>query len=59
MLAKDFDAARRICEERFPDGDTYFGGLEDCEVAWLPEGELFYIHEYDGSEHIVTSFRVA
>jgi hypothetical protein len=36
-------------------GSTYVGSnVEDLEVRWLPEGTAFYVHEYDGSESIVT-----
>lgn len=35
---------------RYP--DVYTGGLGDITVAWLPEGTLFRINEYDGSESI-------
>ncbi len=37
---------------RYP--DTYTGGLSDLTIAWLPEGTLFRIKEYDGSESIET-----
>jgi hypothetical protein len=26
--------------------------MEDLKVAWIPEGTLFKINEYDGSESI-------
>jgi hypothetical protein len=35
---------------RYP--DVYTGGMEDLRIEWLPEGTLFRIHEYDGSESI-------
>jgi hypothetical protein len=35
---------------RYP--DMYTGGMDDLEVAWLPVGTAFRIHEYDGSESI-------
>ena len=34
--------------------DTYDGGAEDLTVCWLKEGTPFAVHEYDGSESIVT-----
>ena len=38
-------------------GNEYFytGGAKDLEIEWLPVGTRFYVHEYDGSESIVTS----
>ena len=32
----------------------YHGGAYDLEIAWLPEGTHFDIHEYDGNESIQT-----
>ncbi|RZK44557.1 MAG: hypothetical protein EOO61_03435 [Hymenobacter sp.] len=32
--------------------DEYVGGAEDLVVRWLPEGTLFRIEEYDGSESL-------
>ena len=31
----------------------YLGGSSDLIVEWLPVGQRFRIHEYDGSESIV------
>jgi hypothetical protein len=39
------------CTLKYP--NEYLGGLRDLEVQWVPVGEYFYIHEYDGSEWIV------
>lgn len=41
---------KAYCEDKYP--DMYIGGLRDLEVAWLPIGTHFQIHEYDGSESI-------
>lgn len=30
----------------------YTGGMRDLAIAWIPEGTLFKINEYDGSESI-------
>lgn len=30
----------------------YTGGMDTLKVAWIPEGTLFKINEYDGSESI-------
>ena len=32
--------------------DIYTGGLDNLKVAWIPEGALFKVNEYDGSESI-------
>jgi hypothetical protein len=32
--------------------DLYTGGMKDLAIAWVPEGTLFKINEYDGSESI-------
>lgn len=37
---------------RYP--NVYTGGLDSLEIYWLPEGTLFQIEEYDGSETIQT-----
>jgi catechol 2,3-dioxygenase-like lactoylglutathione lyase family enzyme len=34
------------------DPEIYTGGMSDLKVEWIPEGTLFKIHEYDGSESI-------
>lgn len=34
--------------------DAYLGGLEGITIGWVPEGSLFRISEYDGSEAIET-----
>ena len=33
--------------------ESYCGGIEDLVVAWVPEGALFRIDEYDGNESLV------
>lgn len=33
--------------------DIYDGGNGGLDIVWVPEGALFRIHEYDGSESIV------
>ena len=35
---------------RYP--GTYIGGMYDLTIAWIKEGTLFRIAEYDGSESI-------
>ena len=32
--------------------DIYTGGLDDLKVAWIPEGTLFRVDDYDGNESI-------
>lgn len=38
------------CKRTYPDG--YFGGADDLQIEWIPEGTMFKINEYDGSETI-------
>ena len=32
--------------------EIYKGGMTDLQVEWIPEGVLFRVNEYDGSESI-------
>lgn len=32
--------------------EIYTGGVDQLEIRWIPEGTLFTIKEYDGSETI-------
>jgi len=32
--------------------DIYTGGMKDLKVAWIPEGTLFRVDDYDGNESI-------
>lgn len=32
--------------------DVYIPSRADFDIAWLPQGSQFFIHEYDGSERI-------
>jgi hypothetical protein len=41
----------KYCQEVYP--GEWFGGLSDLKVAWVTQGEYFYVHEYDGNEWIV------
>ena len=34
-------------------GIAYWGGVDDLEIKWIPEGSLFRVDEYDGAERIV------
>lgn len=49
---ENIDALMTYVTMRYP--DEYHGGVSDLEVAWIPEGTLFRITEYDGSEGIET-----
>jgi hypothetical protein len=46
----DFDKLNTYMTLWYP--DMYTGGMDSLEIAWLPEGTLFRINEYDGSESI-------
>jgi hypothetical protein len=32
--------------------DVYLGGLDNLSIRWVPEGTMFRLDEYDGSESI-------
>lgn len=32
--------------------EAYTGGIDTLTIAWIPEGTLFRINEYDGAESI-------
>lgn len=38
------------CALKYP--GAYLGGLQGLKVGWIPQGSLFKIEEYDGSESI-------
>lgn len=40
----------KIAQKNYP--GAYLGGMEDLDIAWIPEGSQFEIEEYDGSESI-------
>jgi hypothetical protein len=46
----DLDKLQNYVTVRYP--DIYAGGLGDLTIKWIPEGTLFRIHEYDGSESV-------
>jgi hypothetical protein len=56
--AGDFEGFKARAEEVIGEF-VYFGGLRNVCVEWVEQGKPFYVHEYDGSEHLVTDFRVA
>lgn len=45
-----FDELATYVALKYP--DIYTGGMKDLQVAWIPEGALFKVNEYDGSESI-------
>ena len=36
------------------DESVYVGGASDLQIEWIPEGTVFWIDEYDGSESLHT-----
>ncbi|AHK20720.1 hypothetical protein BF17_16530 [Yersinia similis] len=40
----------QVANELFP--DAYEGGVKQLKVEWVPEGSMFEIEDYDGSESI-------
>lgn len=57
--AGDIDKFRALAEAK--DADLYIGGVDkdDLDIVWVAEGTPYYIHEYDGSERVVTTFPIA
>lgn len=47
---KEWVKCRAYVELKYP--SIYAGGMEDLEIAWVTEGTLFKINEYDGNESI-------
>ena len=50
VLKGDREQMRAYAIVKWP--NAYLGGLEDLEVAWVDQGQLIKIDEYDGSESI-------
>jgi hypothetical protein len=50
VLKGDVEQARAYASVKWP--DVYLGGLEDLAVAWIDQGQLIKVNEYDGSESI-------
>jgi len=48
---EDLAGAQALAASR----NLYDGGLEDCRLAWLPEGSSYRIEEYDGAESLITT----
>ena len=56
VLAFEEGGAASVIEkfgEIWPDDYVCTLGSAGLEIEWVPEGRLFYVHEYDGSEHLV------
>lgn len=53
MILNDFPYQKIEAYVNLKYPDIYTGGLDCLTVAWIPIGEKFRIHEYDGSESIV------
>lgn len=45
-----FDELATYVVLKYP--DIYTGGMKDLKVVWIPEGTLFRVEDYDGSESI-------
>jgi len=49
ILDGDIDKAIKLAKSE----GHFTGGLEDCSIKWVDEGERFRIDEYDGSESLI------
>jgi hypothetical protein len=47
---EQFDELATYVALKYP--EIYTGGMKDLKVAWIPEGTLFRVEDYDGSESI-------
>ena len=45
-----FDELKTYVTLKYP--NIYEGGMWELKVAWIPEGAMFRINEYDGDESI-------
>ena len=45
-----FDELKTYVTLKYP--NIYEGGMWELKVAWIPEGTMFRINEYDGDESI-------
>jgi len=50
VLDEDIKRAVDIVYDKFP--NVYTGGSDGLCVEWVPKGEAFEIHEYDGAEQL-------
>jgi len=51
---KQNEITEEFIENELNISDIYAGGSETLTIEWIPEGTLFRITEYDGSESIIT-----
>ena len=51
VMEEKFDELMTYATLKYP--EIYLGGMEQLEVAWIPEGTLFNVEEYDGAEVVV------
>jgi len=53
LRSEDLDQVEEIAKVKY--SGAYLGGLRDAlEIEWLKPGTDFMVHEYDGSETIMT-----
>lgn len=45
-----FDELKTYVTLKYP--NIFDGGMDDLTVAWIPEGAMFRVNEYDGDESI-------
>lgn len=50
VLEEKYDELETFVTLKYP--QLYIGGLEDLAVKYIPQGVLFRINEYDGSESV-------
>lgn len=48
---EDRDTIVAYCEEQYGK-DSYYNGVDDLTIVWVPQGRRFIVEEYDGAESL-------
>ena len=59
VLSGDLSGVADYIEAHCPKSYCSASSIATLQVGWVPQGSPFYIHEYDGDEHLVLDFRTA
>ena len=49
----DGEEVSEYCRQHYEDRNSTWMACDDLVIAWIPEGSIFRINEYDGAESIV------
>jgi hypothetical protein len=50
---------KEYVESVFPSGNFCGGGIDELQIAWVPQGTPFHIEECDGGERLILNWNVA